>query len=180
MKFLKGIPVSWMLAALLAVAVLANALLTTRPLQGYSMYQIEEIATLPDTPELADVRRYTEIGSGMLPYECGWTPRATPARPPLKLGWTYRETSALRMPFWAAGEFGFVTYLEQPSGIEFGILSPSQVAMLEERLGRRFTENYSFPWYLHLWGWLPLIGLIVWTWLWRREANLAEEARWAA
>ena len=84
------------------------------------------------------------------------------------------------MPLWASDEFGFVTYLEHPQGIEFGILSPSQIAMLEQRLGRRFTEDYAFPWYLHLWGWLPLIGLIVWTWLWRREADLAEEARWAA
>ena len=164
----------------LAVAIAAAFYLSDRPWNMASTPRIDEVAVLPDTPELADVRRYTEIGSGMLPYEGGWTLRATPARPPLKLGWTYRETSALRMPFWAAGEFGFVTYLEQPSGIEFGILSPSQVAMLEQRLGRRFTEDYSFPWYLHLWGWLPLIGLIVWTLLWRREANLAEEARWAA
>lgn len=52
--------------------------------------------------------------------------------------------------------------------------------MLERQTGRRFTRDYSFPWHRHLWGWLLFVGLLVWTLLWRREANLAEEARWAA
>ena len=164
---------------LLAVALAIALFLSGRPWNMTSAPRIAEVAVLPDTPGLADVRRYTEIGSGMIPYEGGWTTRAAPIRPSLKLGWTYREISALRMPFWVRDEFGFVTYLEQPSGIEFGILSAAQIGMLEQRLGRRFSQDYSFPWYLHLWGWLPLIGLMAWTVLWHREANLAEEARWA-
>ena len=163
----------------LVVAVGIALYLSDRPWNLPSAPRIAEVAVLPDTPAFADVRRYTEIGSGVLPYGEGGAPPAQ-ARPPLRLGWTYREMSALRMPFWASDEFGFVTYLEQPWGREFGILSPAQIGMLEQRLGRRFSEEYSFPWYLHLWGWLPLIGLIAWSLLWRREANLAEEARWAA
>lgn len=164
----------------LIVAVGLAVYFSDRPWDMTSAPRIAQVAVLPDSPALADVRRYTEIGSGVLPYNEGRAPPASRGRPPLKLGWTYREVSALRMPFWASDEFGFVTYLEQPWGVEFGILSPSQIQMLEQRLGRRFSEDFSFPWYLHLWGWLPLIGLIAWSLLWRREANLAEEAKWAA
>ena len=165
---------------LLAAAVAVALYFSDRPWNLTSAPRIAEVAVLPDTAEFADVRRYTEIGSGVLPYDQAWSRTSAPVRPPLKLGWTYREMSAMRMPFWASDEFGFVTYLERPWGREFGILSPSHIGMIEQRLGRRFSEEYSFPWYLHLWGWLPLIGLIVWSLLWRREANLAEEARWAA
>jgi hypothetical protein len=84
------------------------------------------------------------------------------------------------MPFWASEEAGYVTYLEFPEYIQIALLSPSQTSMLERQTGRRFTEDYSFPWHSHLWGWLLFVGLLVWTLLWRREANLAEEARWAA
>ena len=34
--------------------------------------------------------------------------------PTPRIGWTYREMSALRMPFWASGEFGYVAYVERP------------------------------------------------------------------
>ena len=114
-----------------------------------------------------------------LPYVGRQAPTVSRSDPPLKLGWTYRELSALRLPFWASDEFGFVTYFEQPWGLQFGVLTSSQVRMIEQRLGRRLTDDYRFPWYLHLWGWLPFLGLILWTWLWHREANRAEEERWA-
>ena len=164
---------------LLAAAVAVALYFSDRPWNMTSAPQIDEVAVLPDTPEFADVRRYTEIGSGELPYRPGREGPAAGPRPPLKLGWTYRELSALRMPFWASDEFGFVTYLDGQRSRKFGILSPSHIGMIEQRLGRRFSEWYRFPWYLHLWGWLPLAGLIVWTLMWRREAKLAEEARWA-
>jgi hypothetical protein len=164
---------------LLAAAVAVALIVSERPWNMTSAPRLAEVAVLPDTPAFADVRRYTEIGSGMLPYAGGAAPPSGQARPPLRLGWTYREVSALRLPFWASDEYGFVTYLEQPAGIQFGMLSRSHIAMIEQRLGRRVAQDYRFPWYLHLWGWLPLVGLVVWTWLWRREANIAEEARWA-
>ena len=169
--------------SVLGIVVVATAVmvfLSDRPWNMTSVPRIAEVAVLPDTPAFADVRRYTESGSGILPYVGREPPRASQAEPPLKLGWTYREISGLRLPFWASDEFGFVTYIEQPRGLQFGVLSPAQIGEIEQRLGHRFTADYRFPWYLHLWGWLPFIGLIVWTWLWHREANLAEEARWAA
>ena len=54
---MKKIAPYWVVAGLLAVFLIVNMVVTNRPLSGYKMLQIEEIATLPDTPELADVRR---------------------------------------------------------------------------------------------------------------------------
>lgn len=165
--------------AVLVVAVAAVLFLSDRPWHLSSTPRVDEVALVPDTSGLADVRRYTEVGLAQLPYMARQARPGT-ARPPLKLGWSYRELSLLRMPFWASNEVGYVTYLEFPDHIRIAMLSPAQISRLEQQTGHRFTQDYSFPWHRHLWGWLLFVGLIIWTLLWRREANLAEEARWAA
>ena len=172
--------ISRIFLAALVLAVASVLFLSDRPWHLTSTPRVDEVAVLPDSAEFADVRRYTEIGSAQLPYMSRQARPAAPGRPVLKLGWSYRELSLLRMPFWASDEAGYVTYLEFPEHIRIALLSPSQISMLERQTGRRFTGDYSFPWHQHLWGWLLFVGLVVWTLLWRREANLAEEARWAA
>ena len=171
--------ISRIVLAIVVVATAVMVFLSDRPWNMTSAPRIAEVAVLPDTPAFADVRRYTRIGSGLFPYARPEPPRASRAEPVLKLGWTYREISGLRLPFWVSDELGFVTYFERPHGLQFGVLSAAQIGEIEWRLGRRVSEDYRFPWYLHLWGWLPFLGLIVWTWLWHREADRAEEARWA-
>ncbi len=180
MPFLKGVPISWVLAALLAVAVLANALLTNRPLQGYSMYQIEEIATLPETPELADVRRYTEIGAGEIPHLRGARDDLDASAQPLKLGWLYRESGILGLPYWAENVSTLpALYIDYGDAYRYAGVGPRQVSLLEEKAGRPVLRDYEFRWYRHVWGWLfPLaIGLLIL--LWRKEARAREEAMWA-
>ena len=163
-----------------AVCVAAILFLSDRPWSAFSLARIDPVAELPDTPAFADVRRYTEIGSGFLPYFPGEARPETVDRPALKLGWAYREIGLMRMPFWVSSDIGYVAYYEQPTGRQIGILSPSQVEMIEQRTGRRFTREYAFPWYLKPWGWLVVLGLVGWTLFSRREARLIEDAHWAA
>ena len=180
MAFVKEIPLSWVLAALLAVGVLANALLSNRPLQGYSMYQIEEIATLPETPELADVRRYTEIGAGEIPHLRGARDDVDAEAEPLKLGWVYRESGILGLPYWAENVSTLpALYIDYGDAYRYAGVGPRQVPLLEEKAGRPVLRDYEFRWYRHVWGWLfPLaIGLLIL--LWRKEARAREEAMWA-
>ena len=162
-----------------ALCIAAILLLSDRPWHLYGMYAIDEVATLPDAPEFADVRRYTEIGSGLLPGGSNDEAQALALRPEMKLGWLHWEYGLARMPFWAASDAGWVTYIDLPHGRQFAILSPTHVDMIEQRLGRRISDEYAFAWYGRMWGWLLVLGLIGWTLLNRREARIAEDAKWA-
>lgn len=144
------------------------------------MMRIEEIATLPDSERLESVRRYTMIGSGIIPYAPGEARPAHADRPPIRVGWVYREVSALGMPFFGRAQFGPVTFVALSQGRQFAMMSPAQVALLDELAGRRVTADYRFTSYTHYWGWLIVLALIGWTLLRRREARIREDAHWAS
>lgn len=174
---MKWIKPYWVVAALLAIGVLGNMLFSSRPMTGYSMLRIEEIATLPDTPELADVRRYTEIGSGYIPH---MRVRGTPeARPPLKLGWVYQERGIMSLPYWASDvSTGPSLYYDTGFGYQIAGVAPGQVALLEQKAGSPVLSGYRFsPWW-HMWGWVFPLTLILLAFLWLRERRAAEDARW--
>jgi hypothetical protein len=164
---------------LLAAAFALNFFLSDREWGLTSMPAVEAIDTLPDRPELASVRHYTEIGSGLLPYTA--RRRAAHAddpvdpRPPVRVGYAYRELSILRLPLWASEEAGLVTYFETRAGWQIAIMVPEQVRLLERMSGRSYS-GYSFPFWKHMWGWLFALGLVLWYVLQRRaEAKWREE-----
>lgn len=168
------------LLAAIALAVAAALLLSDRPVGLTDMMRIEEIAILPDSGRLEPVRRYTMIGSGLIPYMPGEPAPPATARPPIKLGWVYREISGLRMPFFAASQFGPVTFVELAQGRQYALMGPEQLAELDARAGRAMTAGYSFQWYKRLWGWLIVFALIGWTLLRRREERIREDLHWAS
>lgn len=168
------------LLAAIGLAAAAILLLGERPVGLTDMMRIDAISTLPDSERLEPVRRYTMIGSGLIPYMPGEAAPAYAARPEIRLGWVYREISALRMPFFARPQFGPVTFVELPQGRQFAMLAPEQVSLLEELAGRPLASDYRFAWYGYLWGWLMVLALIGWTLLRRREARIREDAHWAA
>ena len=167
--------------AALGVAVLVNLVVSNRPIAFYSMLQVTEIETLPDTPELADVRRYTEIGSGFIPHMGLVWGRSDLRARPVKVGWVYKEVGFLGMPYYAENvSTGPSLYIDTGEGYQLAGVSPRQVPLLEEKVGRPFLQGYSFGWYWHVWGVLfpPLLLLLIW--MWRRERHAREEARWHA
>jgi hypothetical protein len=166
---------SRLVLAALVLFVAANLFLGDRPWSLTSSPRIAEIDTLPDNPALASVRRYTEIGSGTLPYPVRRTPPAPATETvPLRIGWAYREVSLVGMPLWAYPEGGLVTYFERPDGYQVALIGPEQAALLGTIAGRDYA-SLSFPWYRYNWGFLLPLGILFWTWLRRRELRLAEE-----
>jgi hypothetical protein len=161
--------------ALFMTAVLA---MSGRPWSLTSAPRVREIAVLPDTPELAAVRRYTEIGSGRWPRLAG-DPTIAESDRRVRLGWSYREIGILRMPLFASREAGFVTYVDVPGGTQFALLSAEQVALIDRVLGTEHANTYRFPWWEYLWGWIAAVLLALWLFLYRREAARREDARWA-
>jgi hypothetical protein len=182
MEFARRVPWSLVLLALFAVAVVANMVLSDRPLlRSYTMLQIDEIATLPPTPDLADVRRYTEIGAGELGHSRGLRQPLDIEDQPLRLGWVYQESGILNLPFWAENvSTGPTLYIDTGYGYRIAGVAPGRIDLLERKVGRPVVRDYRFRWYLHVWGWAAVLSLALLIWLWRKEAGTREEASWAA
>jgi len=161
----------------LVVVMAAAMFLSDRAFLPHNMPRIETITTLPDSPKTKDVRWYTEIGSGILPYTARERTKRAAAPPlqrqPLKLGYSYREVSFLRMPFWAYEEYGLVTFLDTAAGYQLALLSPAQLKLIEEASGRHFSKDDPLRWLRHLWGWLFVAGFLAAAGLYLRE-----HARW--
>ena len=170
---------SKVMLGVLALFMAAVLYLSDRPWSLTSAPRVREIAILPDTPELAAVRRYTEAGSGMWPRLPG-DPSIADSDRRIRLGWSYRELGILRMPLLASREEGFVTYVDVPGGVQFALLSRDQVALIDRVLGTNHADSYRFPWWAYLWGWTAVFLLGLWFLLSRREARRAEDARWEA
>jgi hypothetical protein len=156
----------------LVVALVAAVFFSGRPFPPVNMPRIEEVATLPDGPQMEQVRRFTEYGSGILPYNAKERQRRASKdwseRRPVKLGYAYREVSFLRLPFWAYEEYGLVTFMDTPAGYQIAIMSPKQIELLQELTGKDWSR-YRFPLWEHLWGWLFVLGFIGIPLLWLRE-----------
>jgi hypothetical protein len=163
------------LGALLGAIILA-LLFSGRPWRGYNMPRVTPIAVLEDSPRLADVRHYTEIGPGIFPYIGGPRPELAETRQPLRLGYAYVEYGIFGLPYWVGEEYGMVTYLETSAGVQVAAITPGQVPLLDEMIGAPTASGYHFRWYLYIWGWPLLILFVAWVWTWRRE-DLSEEER---
>jgi hypothetical protein len=173
---------SRILLGLLLTGTGAALIFSGRPWRGYAMPVVAEIAVLPDDARFAQVRRYTEIGSGFFPYVGGPRPDRDQARPPLKLGYAYDEHGILGLPYGVGYEYGLVAYFEQAEGIQVAVIGEGQRPLLDSLIGRPLTQNYRFRWYLRVWGWLFPPAFFGWILLWRREDKLEEqrlmEAAW--
>ena len=176
----KKIKPYWVVAALLAVFVFANMIVTNRPLSGYKMMQVEEIATLPDTPELADVRLYAQNRPyGFIPHMRG-SGAAPAGTPPLKVGWVYEERGIMGLPYWASViSTGPSLYFDTGTGYQLAGVAPGQVALLEQKAGSPVLTGYKFSGWRYMWGWLFPLTLLLLAWLWLRERRAAEDAHWA-
>lgn len=128
------------------------------------------------------IRSETEYGSALLPYPgtkiSGFLGHdveplpAASASAPLRLGYSYRELSLFGMPFWAYGDHGLVTYLETPIGYRAAVVTDPRRELLERITGRSYA-GCALPLHRHVWGWLLVLGFVLWSFLRRWE-----EAMW--
>jgi hypothetical protein len=104
------------------------------------------VAALPRTPEFSG---YDDNGE---PIE-------------LDLGYSYREISALWMPFVGFEDQGFILYSRRGDNVSIAPLTDVDRSAMTKMAGRDLTKSYSFPIYAHIWGWLSILGLLCVTWL---------------
>jgi hypothetical protein len=110
------------------------------------------VATMPRTPEFSG---YDDKGETIQ----------------LDLGYSYREMSALWMPFAAFEDQGFVMYSGSGDNISISPVSDIDRAAIIKVAGSDLTKSYSFPYYAHIWGWLSVLALVFVTWLMVKRAE---------
>ena len=154
-----------MLSRFILVAIVlfvgVNFALTDRSWALVSAPRITPLGAIAEAPALAGLRRETETRGQSVPYPERATPPAIVGRQPLKAGIAYRELSLFGMPFFAQAEPGLVTYFEQPDGMRALPLSPEQAAALDAATGYGYSE-VRFAWWLHFWGWLLVLLIVLW------------------
>lgn len=175
MRFLKEWPKSRFILIGIAVVWVVIALLSERPWGLTSTPRIREIQTIPENRRTTNLRLWTTV---LVPYMDRERPPEAGPRPPVKIGWSYREYSIFTMPVWAQSEANLVIYVEAPDGREFSSLRPDRLDQFERMTGVQVPRDYAFPWYLYMWGWWWLIALIVWTLVKRKEDQAREEEHW--
>lgn len=117
---------------------------------------ITRVATLPRTPEFS-----------------GYDTNGEPVQ--LDLGYSYREMSALWMPFLAWEDQGLVLYAANADRISIAPVTDIDRAAMIKATGTDPAAGYSFPTYAHVWGWLLVVAAALATWLlvkraeWRRD-----------
>jgi hypothetical protein len=110
------------------------------------------VATLPRTPEFG-----------------GYDSKGEPIQ--LDLGYSYREISALWMPFTAFKDQGFVLYAGTGDAISVAPVTDVDRDAMVKSVGRDLITTYSFPYYAHVWGWLSVLALVLATWLMIKRAE---------
>jgi hypothetical protein len=110
------------------------------------------VATLPRTPEFS-----------------GYDDKGEPVQ--LDLGYSYREMSALWMPFAGFEDQGYILFSRSGDKISISPITDVDRAAIIKVAGSDLTKNYSFPYYAHVWGWLSVLTAVFVTWLMVKRAE---------
>jgi hypothetical protein len=158
------------LLALLAAGVAAVMVFSPRSWSMLDAPQVVLIAPLPYNPAVEQVLNESEKGLE-IPY--GHRPGESGAAPPeliaahRYLGFVYRDVSLLKMPFWSYADPGFVAVQPGPEAYAAELLTRDQVKRIDAANGGH-AGDYRYPFWGNLWGWLFVVGFIVWLVLQRR------------
>jgi len=170
-----ALPGRWpqiVLAVIVVAIFLAAQALSDRPQIPMKRPWIDHVA---DLPAAADRDKYTDyVYQGTASFPTGrrltltrLAERTKPASPgdwyrsnPAKLGYSINEVVALSMPFFATKDYGYTLYVDGDSTMFFYPLDDDMLKLLRNEVKAPVGEGFTFRWWNHMWGWIPLLALI--------------------
>lgn len=170
-----ALPGRWPQAVLAVIVIaifLAAQALSDRPQVPLKRPWIDHVTDLPAN---ADKFKYTEFvyaTTASFPTGRRLTVTKLYERPanrsdndwyrdnPAKLGYSIKEYVALSMPFFATKDFGYTLYVDNGDYMAFSPLDDDGLKLLRDDVKAPIGEGFTFRWWNHIWGWIPLLSLI--------------------
>lgn len=150
------------LIVLFGFAVIGSELLARRPLLYGAFNNVAPAGVAPATMRPDDWSLTIHRSDWAPPI--AMLPGHARADRPARLGWVVREWSLLSLPIAGWRQSNLAVFTEDGYGYRMAGLTPEQLRKAEGGVG-------WFPWWRHLWGWLPFAALAGFVWA---------ELRWQA
>ena len=78
------------------------------------------------------------------------------------LGRQFRTFEALKLPFAAYGDTGYVLYAESRKRLMIIPVDDARLAELNGSAGRDLTAGFKLPWWKYVWGWGFALAMAIW------------------
>lgn len=160
----------WILVAT-ALAFVVVLFASNRPWSVVNRPGFERVAEVPPAAQ-RPMRLWLRDRGIKLP----WPGVPEAEQPQLTLGYAYREVGALAMPFAAYGDPGMVLFDGRGRWGPAVPLDGEAEAELTRLAGRSLADDYTFPLWRYLWGWLFVVPLAAWYWLQLRAEAARKDA----
>jgi hypothetical protein len=177
---------------------LGSQILSDRPLGFVNRPMIDDVAPLPPKADRDRYASYIYARTYMIPklrrpntinFVRRWGRYAQAAaenpdvyqRPAVRVGYSVREIDAFGMPFFAYKEAGYVLYFDDWDSdnpfVSAGPIDEAGLDLLRKETGHvGLAKDWFFPFWAHMWGWVPLSLAGAWGWLlWRRRVRRREQ-----
>ena len=172
--------------AMLLVAVLillGSFLFTETPLPPVNRPVVDDIAPLPPKAERQRYADYIYAATYMIPkmrrptvinlaktMASGGTEPDNFSEGPIRLGYSVREIDFFSLPLFGYPEAGYVLYFDNWGGDQTYLyaapLGPEGLELLRKETGdANVGSGWFFPFWRHMWGWIPLLLGAGWGWL---------------
>jgi hypothetical protein len=149
---------------LIALAVIAAAYFATCFLSPYGFWMkdapaVAKVADLPDAAIPGDIDYQIRFKAVQIEISRPDLPFA-PSR--VALGRQFRTFEALKLPFAAYSDSGYVLYAESRKRLQIIPLDDAQLAAVNAAAGRDLTAGYKLPWWNYVWGWGFALVMAIW------------------
>lgn len=174
----------WHDAMLLAAALilLASFLLTETPIPPVNRPLVDDVAPLPPKTDNARYAEYIDMATYMVPklrrptlIDVARTLGQPPApdnyaRGPVRLGYSVRELDFFGLPLLGYKDAGYALYFDDwNSSATYQYMGPmgeEGLELLRKEVGNPdLGKGWFFPFWRHMWGWIPLLLGAGWGWL---------------
>lgn len=135
---------------------------------------IHEAASFPRGPEAYQILKPLNESGMVIPVKA-------PDRPyfpqGVKIGYSYRTFTALKLPLFIYTDQGPIIYTESSSETRLTPLDDATHKFVNEKLGRDPLDGFSLPYLQNMWGLAFVVALAIWLFFQFRYERIREAKR---
>jgi hypothetical protein len=159
---------------LIAAAYAAVCFVSPRPFWMLDEPHIEQLAYFPEGADAQEIGTPLRESGIVIPTN---RPDLPPYNAGIKIGYSYRTFSALKLPLFVYADQGQVIYAETTTQTKMTPMDDASRKLVTEKLGKDPLAGFGLPYLRSMWGLLFFAALILWLFFqYRHEARRREES----